>query len=769
MITPHAEIAAREGKRVRAKDCGLLSQLVFFTLLYFVLSPFHLGYAQDLSSLERSLAEIEREGDVIFSSPLRVGQIRGSEYIEGRIADGELFFQLGDPIRAAIVFTDIVENYPNHSAYADAFFLLAESLFYAKDHLGARAKYIEIFNQNTDARFRSYILPSLARVFEIASITQNYEQMDEYAEKVKSYLGNDQDDGICYFYAKYLYGAALRQNESSENALKQARDIFYQVSKKGDYYLQSRYFVGVIETLLKNWEKAIAVFELVKNYEEEINSSVREIQELATLALGRIYYEREYLEKAIEAYEEIPESSNQFEKALYEIAWVYIRKGDAIRAEQSLEMLSVLAPESLLAPDATLLRGNLLLRNGRFQDASQIFNSIKENYTPVLGELESIRKKHDNLQGYFKELIHSNFESFDSHRFLPENAQRYFDGHGGSFDNAMIVLGSLSQLSDYMRETQDTVMSLDEALLSENPIGLFSDLSNQTRRIAMVRNRLTLLLREVVEHLDINPSKLDGLQGVQLPTQDAQFQEREGAEIKKYVELERELKNLNVELVGMEARITATKRFVSEREVEGQQKVLKELEAHKEALTEYREQAKELSRSVNIARIGVGISEETIGEGDRFRRSYQDSIRGSRQLGQNASLQRIYSRVNSLEKKLEKREQEIEQILERRLSQIRQIVREEKSKLEGYQQALLRLQDHSEEVVSEVTLAYFDAAQGRFQEIIRRSDLGHIDIAWAKREKHRLRVETLTQERAQEMQALDEEFREITNDGEQRK
>jgi hypothetical protein len=45
-----------------------------------------------------------------------------------------------------------------------------------------------------------------------------------------------------------------------------------------------------------------------------------------------------------------------------------------------------------------------------------------------------------------------------------------------------------------------------------------------------------------------------------------------------------------------------------------------------------------------------------------------------------------------------------------------------------------------------------------------RADVGRIDVAWARREEHRMRVEMLTRDRARELRTLDDEFREITDE-----
>ncbi|MEZ4288596.1 MAG: hypothetical protein R3A47_10735 [Polyangiales bacterium] len=79
-----------------------------------------------------------------------------------------------------------------------------------------------------------------------------------------------------------------------------------------------------------------------------------------------------------------------FPTALYEIAWVYINIGDATRAERSLEVLAIAAPSNPLIPDAQLLRGNLLMRNGCLDDAKKIFSDVHKEYGPVRMELDEI-------------------------------------------------------------------------------------------------------------------------------------------------------------------------------------------------------------------------------------------------------------------------------------------------------------------------------------------------------------------------------------------
>ena len=94
------------------------------------------------------------------------------------------------------------------------------------------------------------------------------------------------------------------------------------------------------------------------------------------------------------------------------------------------------------------------------------------------------------------------------------------------------------------------------------------------------------------------------------------------------------------------------------------------------------------------------------------------------------------------------------------------VVDEETSNLARYRVALRSLEGETVEVVGAVTYLNFNRIHQRFYELVLRADVGKIDVAWARREDHRLRIDALTRERARELQALDDEFRDVMDEGE---
>ena len=89
--------------------------------------------AQRVERVARDLQTAESEAAQLLRTGVRENFLRSETFVEERIADAELQLQLGDPLAASIIFTDVVENHPAHRAYPDALFLLGESLFRAGD------------------------------------------------------------------------------------------------------------------------------------------------------------------------------------------------------------------------------------------------------------------------------------------------------------------------------------------------------------------------------------------------------------------------------------------------------------------------------------------------------------------------------------------------------------------------------------------------------------------------------------------------------------
>ncbi|MGE3635481.1 MAG: tetratricopeptide repeat protein, partial [Sandaracinaceae bacterium] len=248
------------------------SRFVAATGVLLTLSVGAPAYAQNLDEITREVVDIEGDSGRLMEQPLRRSQTRSPTFVVERLTDGELFYRLQDYVRASIIFTDIVENYPNHESFPDALFFLGDSLYRAGDYLGARTRFRQLIAHSGDRRYQDHLQRALGRLIEIAIHTRDFDGVEDYFAALSRIPPSEIEATTNYYRAKYLYNRAvptedvLRGDGSARidlATLEQARQAFEAVQQGSPYYSQARYFIGVIHTLREEYPQAIEAFRRV--------------------------------------------------------------------------------------------------------------------------------------------------------------------------------------------------------------------------------------------------------------------------------------------------------------------------------------------------------------------------------------------------------------------------------------------------------------------------------------------------------------------------
>ncbi|MFN7701516.1 MAG: tetratricopeptide repeat protein [Deltaproteobacteria bacterium] len=742
--------------------------------------------AQDLDAITRETTSIEGQVDALVREPLEEQGRRSATFVEERLTDGELFYRLQDFVRASIIFTDIVDNHREHAAYSDALFLLADSLFRAGDYLGARTRFREVIASSADPRFRPFVQRALGRLIEVAIHTRDFDGIDEVFQQLSRLPPAEVEAATSYFRAKYLFNRAVPTEDVlrdpaarariDASQLDQARAAFEAVASGSPYYPQALYFIGVIFTVREQYPQAIDAFTRVLRT-EATTPEHQEVAELSYLALGRLYYETDQLAQSVEAYTSVQRTSSRFDIALYELAWVHIRRGDSVRAERALEVLTLASPDSRYIPDGKLLRGNLLLRNGRLEEAERVFQEVYREFNPVRRELDDMLRAHDSDPlAFFRGLVHDNLEVFDANAFLPQAAQRWGRGEG-DMDRALDTLADLAQARQLVNETTQLVERLTAALASANRVGIFADLRRQLERSTQLHNRITRVRRSLLateggtgELAEVRRQRRELERYLDnMPTTDEEIAAQDDEILGQIRRLERELARLEVVLLGIEARVTGIEHYLDSPNrtpvPDADAAVRAEAANHRASVREYRRQIEELRVALESARLQVGAGDDRYRRQGRIREEYNRLIAREQRLGGGGGrTDELLRRLGEAERRLDQRDGELERVANERAAEIRRQVDEESQRIVGYQQTLAQLATHAEEVVGALTYHTFRLVQRRFYDLVLRADVGRIDVTWAVREEHRMRVEILTRERQRELQALDDDFREIMDE-----
>jgi tetratricopeptide (TPR) repeat protein len=449
--------------------------------------------------------------------------------------------------------------------------------------------------------------------------------------------------------------------------------------------------VGTVHTLRGEYLDAIAAFHGVLGH-EPANEQEGQVVELTYLALGRLYYETEQLEQALEAYRAVQQTSSHFDEALYELAWTYIRMGDAIQAERALEVLSVASPDSPLNADGKVLRGDLLARTGRYEEAEVVFDEVRATFGPIRDELARKRTEHPDLHAYFRRVVGENLDHFDIDDFLPESARRWIDLEG-DYERALEVLADLSEAKQLVRETDELAQRITAALSAPNRVSVFSDLRRERERTTGLRNRAarargTLINSESrvqgnrqgeVARVRARRQELQA-EVMKMPIDTEDFIDRDLDKLEEYRAAERDLQGLRVEILGLEARIVASRSgLVSVDPEKVNPKALRDqLAQHESEIREYEEQLTWIRRRLEVGRLHVGVGDKRYQADDAERTKFINLVDRERDLtgaggpGYNAA----FSRVAAVERQLDQRDAEVAAVVKRRVAEMLVVVDE---------------------------------------------------------------------------------------------
>jgi TolA-binding protein len=727
--------------------------------------------ADEVQVLATEAQDIRQLADALGPRYLGRGDYKGEHYVEERLIDGENFFRMKDYQRAAIIFTDIIDNYPQHAAYPDALSLFAESLFLSRDYLGAREWFRKLLDQGNRPGFGRFRQQAISRLIEIAIHLNQYEGVEAYFAQ----LGQSLDDQALYIKGKYLY---------FKGELDSAAREFASVGKDPLLSLKARYFTGVILTREGKYDEAIEVFKAGAQH-KAASPAEQEVVDLMNLGAGRLYFEKDFVENASECYQRIDRNSPYFDAALYEAASVLVRSGDTIRAERTLEVLTVAMPDSRYIPRAKILRGNLLHMTGRYDEAEKVFRETVTEFTPVLDQLDQVMAEQKDPRAFFAGLMEKSLTTLDVSSALPPLVVKWMEEEK-EVQHALAVANDLGVCGQYVRETDRLVGLMEAVLKGPNRLNAVPALREAKRRALELENRVAQLRARLVRAIDqelgkANPAvatlsrELSGFEAdiKSLPTAEQDFQQRDREVKKAFEDLRQSLSREAIRLDQLSAMTVAIERFVSDpRYTEGAAQdsikaVKEELVRHHQGIADMRTEAEALKGSVERSQyqLGEGASRDQADEETR-RKVRAIASRGREAVGGGdlaVRAARTFAAMEEIDAVLAGFEKSVESEAARQIEKIAREVEAERARVDRYRAELGGLNTEAEEVVGGVTSENFSGVRRKFHDMILKADVGIIDVAWLRKEEHVARSKDLTKERLKEIRALDEEFREVKN------
>jgi tetratricopeptide (TPR) repeat protein len=724
---------------------------------------------------------------------------------EQRIADAVLLMGSKDYPRATNLLNEVIEKYPNHpTAFPDAMNMLGEVYFRSKQYLSARRVFKQIVDRGSETRFAQYQAGALGRLVDVALRLKELNELDAIFASMARVPSGAASSALSYARGKGLF---------AKSDFVGAKAALANVDAQSDYGHQARYLTALIamkeatppaKPLAEGetpppvpparYAATIDLFLKVTQLQPDTADHKRVI-DMAWLAIGRLFYETDQYQQAVNSYNHIDRSSTEFGTMLYELAWVYVKLGDIDRAQRALEVLAIAEPNSTNIADGSLLRGDLMLRAGQFENSLKVYESVRNRYDPMREKVEAFLASTSDPAVYYDRLSQTELAALDNRGDLPAIAVQWAREEGNG-PLAFAVIDDVAECRELIKRSNELIERLNAVLNAPNRVRAFPELKAGEEQALSLLNRVTYARLSIGQAMDaVNGDNLSGEIGTwrtkrrslekrlqQLPVSDGDFQDRESQAMKQWNGVSQALQRLNLQVDTLQATINGLRRVLREgsqsgvvRDPASVARFEQDLAQSEAELAQHRQLMESLRKAVTAGKLQVGFGDQRFVEDAEVRRAYREALGREVDLAAagagGAALAAFAKRSQGLMKqaadadeKLEKAYGDLEREVQKRAQELTDIVTRETRNIVNYSVRLETLDGEARGVVGMVAQHNFKLVRDRLKNIVLRADVGVTEEAWEVREEQMTRVRSLRAEKAREQKLLNDELNEVLDD-----
>jgi tetratricopeptide (TPR) repeat protein len=749
-------------------------------LLCFVAVATPHAWAQNRGDFETQAKGLQQQVGQLEDRYLKPAVLRSRFKVETRFNDAKVAHLLGDYARAAILFVGLVDNprAQKLDSHAEAIYLLGDSLFQQRNFLAARQYFRKIVTEGHD-RFSE---KAIIKLLEIAAKTGNYSGVDElYAS-----LDNQAEfsPAVSYVRGKTLY----KQERYAD-----ARRYFQQAAQDSKFALRAAYFRGVAFAADGQLDNARKVFEAVIAANEPESVEEQEMLDLTYLALGRIAYENQQYDQAIDDYQHLKRTSDHFDQMLYELTWTFIAQEKYKAASRVVDIFLYLSnPDPTFVPKVKLLKADLNLRLQQYDIAQLGYRDIVTTFTPVEKELKAFVADTRNLETFFYDLVEAQMRG-EKAEYMPQLVQEWIDG-SDVLDQAKLTVADLASVRDSLRTSYGALEQMEARLGSGARIESFPELAKGMTLAVELESRLVSLRQDLIEAqyrmvsstmtpgekqewkaLDARVAKLRTRYDA-MPKTRGEVRQRAQQVDRRFDQLRKELDKVTLEIDAQQEILGAIDNYIAKNDFNAaQRRTIEQKKAQaRKSIAMLRELQTQLRRQVDITSQKVGMGDQVMTKEQAIRNEYRKILaeqrvfldgvqRGSRSassagLGGLQAARQVLPRV---EKRLQEFFERMNKFANERTAELRQDLASERKMLALLDREVARLMGESKAVTAMIAQHGFTQVKRDFREIIMRGDVGLIDVAWQKKEDMTRDINQLFEDRSAELKTLQEAFEEV--------
>jgi tetratricopeptide (TPR) repeat protein len=566
------------------------------------------------------------------------------------------------------------------------------------------------------------------------------------------------------------------------------------VPKGSENEMQSLYYSATVHVAKKDLAKATEIFTDLTNRRPK-TANDRRISELSHMALGRLYYERDQPSKSIDSYLEIDRHSDLFPDALYEVAWVYVKGKQYDKALRALELLSLSEPTSSKTPTVRILEGNLRIRkaqmirqakitgtidattretdpNVEYDKADAVFSDTHQAYLPSYETLTVMAESKDPGQ-YLSQLAGKAPRVFSMTPPIPEAAAQFLREEP-EVARIVSVQTDLNEVETNIKEAERVIARLEGAIGAGDKTALYPQLQSRRSRLGALQDNLIKVRIELHDSLakgggsgeTANRRSLAAAY-TQLGSVEQLVADRLAAVRSDYDKVDTAAAEVGGVLDSTQAVAVALRKYANDPKATGTEPVPADMkttitttldDAVKESDAIEKELA-DVQREIQLGRDLAGVGDDAVVKARDTRKQLIAALDAEfRVIGTG---NKNADRAAKLSQTLQSIDAQIDSLVERGMDQVKAQIATEKTNIAGMKTELDDYNNEARTIGGTVLGGSFKDVKAKFYDIIIRTDVGNIDVAWSRKEDNDDDIKRLNLSRARDLKQLKDEFRGI--------
>jgi hypothetical protein len=692
------------------------------------------------------------------------------------LVEAEAMYAVGDYDGAARALFDTYEQLQGADKQAAAFYL-GESLAQQGDRGSAR-EYLKAAAAGGNAG-RYYVLAQQG-IVALAIADRDFGEATAALQALEAVAAGQP-------IVPYLHGKLAFAEQKYDDAL----GFFAQVPKGSEYELEAAYFGGAASVTKKDLTKATDIFtDLTTRALRSPND--RRVAELANLALGRLYYERDEPTKSIDAYLAIDRHSDLFPEALSEVAWAYIRGKQFDKALRALELLEQSDASSARTPTVRILEGNLRIRkaqllrqrqidgtfNGEekssptleYEKADKLFAETHDQYAPSFIALKHVVDSHADPKALVDEVGGLSTHMFQLVPPLPPVAgQMLHDDPGvaefiGVEDDLAAIRANIVSTEAAMQQLQANIASPDHSRLYPAIAARRSRLAQMATDVIAMRSGLADQQNDASAETQGRRSLVQ--QYVAFGDPESVYSQRVKAAHEALDKLADAADAVAADINGAQAIAVAMRTYAQHAKPaltpDQVDQISKAIEAAAPDANQIEDELASLRRELTLMQQLAGVGDAQIVQSRALMRQCKAAEDAELAVlaghGRSTPAMQRAARIADTIAQLD---QTLDASVEGGVAQARDVLAAESKTLEDFTAERARLEDQAKSQGGDALATSLQGVVDKLYDIVIRTDVGSVDVAWSEKEDTDDDLKRLNVVRGRELKQLRDEFKDI--------